>query len=75
MGAVKLSVTISDSQLQQLQRVALAHGVTLTEVVRHGIALENFFLTEKLKGNIILTRSPRGSMQEVLIGWEGNNAK
>ena len=66
---VKLSFNVSQQQVNALRQIAEAKSSSMTEVLRHAIALETYFQNDIEPGSRLILESPTGDRRElVLIG-------
>ncbi|AGY58905.1 ribbon-helix-helix protein, CopG family [Gloeobacter kilaueensis] len=54
----KLTVNLSDDALADLEQIAKAQGITLTEAIRKALATEGYLLRETKLGRKILVQDP-----------------
>jgi len=70
---VKLSLNIAQHQVDTVRRIAEAQNISMTEVIRHAIALEAFVHDAHADGSRIVIEDKRGD-KKLLVpvgnGWE-----
>ena len=64
---VKLSFNLAQHQVDTLKKIASARGVTMTEVLRHAIALEDFMQDEVAQKSRIFIEDIRGNRKELAL--------
>lgn len=66
--AVKLSFNVAQHQVETLKQLAQERGVSMTEVLRHAIALEAFLQNELANdGRIIVENTKDDSRKELVL--------
>jgi hypothetical protein len=64
---VKVTLNLPRSVLQKVERLAEAHGLNKTTVIRRAIELEDFLDSITRGGGKILVKEAKGDMKEVIF--------
>lgn len=64
----RVSVSLSNSVLSKLKKIAIENNVSMTDAIRIAIATESYFQEERDKGAKILIERPNdGTLREVVF--------
>lgn len=64
---VKVTVKLSPAVAETLKNLASDRGVTMTEVLRQAISLENYMQEVKQADGKILVQDKRGNLREIVL--------
>lgn len=64
---VKVTVTLSEKQVEFIRSIAFLKSSTMTEVIRHSISLEAFIQEELGKGSKLLLEDYKGNIKQLVI--------
>ena len=65
--AVKVTVNLSEEDVEALKEIAARRGITLTESIRRAIAMERFVDEAQVSGAKILIEEPDKSVRQLVI--------
>jgi hypothetical protein len=66
-AVVKLSFNVAQHQVDALKRIADERGVSMTEVLRHAIALEEYLQDQTAKGQRIVVEDEKGQDRREIV--------
>jgi len=65
VGSGPLSIKLPDDSAKTVRELAEDKGITATEVLKRGIALERFITDQLDAGNVFLVQRPGGQLERV----------
>ena len=64
----RVSVSLSETVLNKLKRIAIENNVSMTDAIRIAIGTESYFQEEREKGaKILIERPDDGTLREVVF--------